>query len=330
MLVAAALVPDTVLLVPGASGRTDVHADLRTHALAAVRAVLACDLGRVVVVAPGRGLDDGGPVRVTPGPVRASLAAAGIPDGALRWRDAVRTPESGGPVDAGAPDTDGAAAGARDSDGAAAGARNSEPLDASAPDHAAPAPPAVGVSASVAVLLLREAGWTGPVDVVETAPAARGDGASASRLAGTGRALAPDGSLRTGLVVVGSLSARHGPDAPRADDERAPAYDAAVLADLADAGPAALGRLAALDPSLAGELDVTGWAPWQVLLGALPPVGTDDAPAERLVTATVHAAGAPLGAQHVVAAWVVAPDGLAGAGSPAGTTRPSRPEDPHA
>lgn len=320
MLVAAALVPDTVLLVPGASGRTDVHADLRTHALAAVRAVLGCGLGRVVVVAPGRGLDDGGPVRVTPGPVRASLAAAGIPDGALRWRDAVRTPACGGPADAGA----------RDSDGAAAGARDSEPPDASAPDHATPTPPAVGVSASVAVLLLREAGWAGPVDVVETAPAARADGASATRLAGTGRALAPDGSPRTGLVVVGSLSARHGPDAPRADDERAPAYDAAVLADLADAGPAALARLAALDPGLAGELDVTGWAPWQVLLGALPPVGTDDAPAERLVTATVHAAGAPLGAQHVVAAWVVAPDGLAGPGSLAGSTRPSRSEDPHA
>ncbi|MGW6132069.1 hypothetical protein ACWFNE_18770 [Cellulomonas sp. NPDC055163] len=292
MLVAAALVPDTVLLVPGASGRTDVHADLRTHAIAAVRSVLERDLRRVVVVAPGHGLGPDDPVGVTPGPVRASLAAAGIPDGALRWVDAAHA-------------------------GAGAGER------------AAAVPRVVGVSASVGVLLVREAGWTGAVDVVETAPPAGADPSAAARLAEAGRHLVPGGAPRTGLVVVGSLSARHGPDAPRADDERAPAYDAAVLADLADAGPAALARLAALDPALASELDVTGWAPWQVLLGALCPDGTPDT-RERSVTATVHAAGAPLGAQHVVAAWLVAHDGVAPAGPPTGVTRPAVAEDPYA
>lgn len=293
MLVAAALVPDTVLLVPGASGATDVHRDLRTHALDAVRSVLGRGLERVVVVAPGAGSADGGPVRVTPAPVRASLAAAGIPDGVLGWRDA----DDAG-VDA-----------------------------ADAPRTAARA---VGVPASVGVLLVRRSGWTGPVDVVETAPATRADASSAARLAAAGRDLVRDGSSRTALVVVGSLSARHGPDAPRADDERAPAYDAAVLADLADAGPAARSRLAALDPGLASELDVTGWAPWQVLLGALTPDARPEVPPEHVVTATVRTADAPLGAQHVVVAWVVAQGATAPAGSAATTTRPSRSEDTHA
>ena len=197
MLVAAALVPDTVLLVPGASGVTDVHPDLRAHALDAVRSVLARGVERVVVVAPGSAPTPPGPARVVPGPVRASLAAAGIPDRALAWSGAGR-----------------------------ASAAAAEPV-----------PPTVGVPASVAVLLLREAGWTGPVDVVETAPAVAAGPATAERLRATGREVVLDRSARTGLVVVGSLSARHGPDAPRADDERAPAYDAAVLADLAEPVP---------------------------------------------------------------------------------------------
>ncbi|MBB2925091.1 hypothetical protein [Cellulomonas cellasea] len=272
MLVAAALVPDTVLLVPGASGATDVHPDLRRHALDAVRAVLARGPERVVVVAPGAGVEAGQSVRVTRGPVRASLAAAGIPDRALEW-------------------VGGAGARAR-SDGEAGVTQ----------------PARVGVSASVGVLLLRAAGWSGPVDVVETAPPTSADPGPAARLAATGRDLVADGSPRTGLVVVGSLSARHGPDAPRADDERAPDYDAAVLADLADAGPDALVRLAALDPALAGALDVSGWAPWQVLVGAVRAAGAGAVLASPVVTPAGVTAAAPLGAQHVVGTWVVAPE----------------------
>lgn len=266
MLVAAALVPDTVLLVPGASGRTDVLGDLRAHALAAVRAVLARAPRSVVVVAPGTGPDARDPVRDTPGPVRASLAPAGVPDRWVRWGDPATSTGAG--------------------DGSGTGTT-------------------VGPAASVAVLLLSEAGWRGPVRVVETtsAAAATGEPEVRARLAATGRGLAGDGGAHApdgpgpagvALVVVGSLSARHGPDAPRADDERAPAYDAAVLADLADAGRDARARLAALDPALAHELDVTGWAPWQVLVGAA---------GDTAVVADVLAAGAPLGAQHVVATW---------------------------
>lgn len=262
MLVAAALVPDTVLLVPGAAGRDDVLADLRAAALDAVAAVLDAEPELIVVVAPGR--RDGDLV----GPVRASLTAAGIPDGRLGWSRA-------------------------------------------APDGA----PVVGVAASVGLLMLARSGWTGPVRVVEVGPpdngSVAGSGLPGSRPAphlrsagaqlvgaGPGSAASPTRSGGVGILVVGSLSARHGPDAPLADDERAPAYDAALLADLADGGPAARARLAALDPELARELGVTGWGPWQVLLGSV---------GDREVDAEVLAAAAPFGAQHVVATWLARP-----------------------
>jgi hypothetical protein len=262
MLVAAALVPDTVLLVPGAAGRDDVLADLRAAALDAVAAVLDAEPELIVVVAPGR--RDGDLV----GPVRASLTAAGIPDGRLGWSRA-------------------------------------------APDGA----PVVGVAASVGLLMLARSGWTGPVRVVEVGPpdngSVAGSGLPAPRPAlhlrsegaqlveaGPGSAASPTRSGGVGMLVVGSHSARHGPDAPLADDERAPAYDAALLADLADGGPAARARLAALDPGLARELGVTGWGPWQVLLGSV---------GDREVDAEVLAAAAPFGAQHVVATWLARP-----------------------
>jgi hypothetical protein len=255
MLVAAALVPQTALVVPGAAGRADVLADLRARALDAVATMLAAEPRLVVVVAPG--VRD----RELVGPVGASLASAGIPDARLGWS---------------CPALDGA--------------------------------PAAGVAASVGLLLLARAGWAGPVRVVEIGPSAGGSAAGpapdaraaqlrsvGARLVDTGPRSVGEPSGTVGLLVVGSLSARHGPDAPLADDERAPAYDAAVLADLADGGPAARARLATLDPDLAGQLAVTGWGPWQVLLGA---VGDHD------VEAAVLATAAPFGAQHVVATWV--------------------------
>jgi len=262
MLVAASLVPATALLVPGAAGRAEVLVDLRARALDAVAALLAQGPEQVVVVAPGR-VD-----RDVDGPVRAGLGPAGVPDDRLSWSlPAALTTALPGDVGT----------------------------------------PVVGVAASVGLLLLARSGWAGPVRVVEVgppgaAPAAgttTGRGAAlrglGSRLVGTGAGAAGG---RVGLLVVGSLSARQGPDAPLADDERAPAYDAGVLADLADGGPAARQRLGSLDEGVAGELAVTGWGPWQVLLGA---VG-DDA-----VDAVVLAAGAPFGAQHVVATWLPRP-----------------------
>jgi hypothetical protein len=251
MLAAAALAPDTALVVPGVSGRSDVLADLRGNALEAVRDALEVDPGLVVVVAPGTA------TREVAGPVRASLAAAGVPDALLSW-----APVAGRP-------------------------------DAST----------VGVAASVALVLLVRAGWTGPVRVVETAPvtAAGGEGEPRpAELRALGARVAGGEGTRVVLVVAGSSSARHGPDAPRADDSRAPAFDAAVLADVADGGPGARARLAALDPALAAELDVSGWAPWQVLLGAVEALGPD-----ADVDARVLAAPVPFGAQHLAARWLL-------------------------
>ena len=258
MLVAAALVPGTALLVPGAAGRAEVLVDLRAQALDAVAELVAAGPDLVVVIAPGsrdRQLD---------GPVRATLAPAGILDGRLGWSR---------------PAADGAAV--------------------------------VGIAASVGLLLLARSGWLAPVRVVEVGPSPGGstsaeravrlhavgaDLVAAQAGTGVGGQSGPD---RFGLLVVGSLSARHGPDAPLADDARAPAFDARVLADLADGGPAARARLADLDADLASELAVTGWGAWQLLVGAV---------GDREVEAVVLGAAAPFGAQHVVATWVVRPD----------------------
>ncbi|WP_028046968.1 hypothetical protein [Cellulomonas sp. URHE0023] len=145
------------------------------------------------------------------------------------------------------------------------------------------------VASVVALHLVHRAGQPRAVRVVEVTPAAGADALQAlgsSFVAGR----------RTGLVVVGSGSGRHGPDAPLADDDRAPAYDAALLADLADASPEARARLASADAGVAAELAVRGWAPWQVLVGA-----TADVP----VVARLLADEVVLGAQHAVLLWTV-------------------------
>ncbi|KQR11135.1 hypothetical protein [Cellulomonas sp. Leaf334] len=81
MLVVAALVPETALLVPGAAGDADLLRGLRTAAVAAVAEVVAAEVATVVVVAPG-------PVpRELAGVVRPSLGAAGVPDDLLWWPD---------------------------------------------------------------------------------------------------------------------------------------------------------------------------------------------------------------------------------------------------
>lgn len=239
MLVRAALVPDTALLLPGAAGSADVLVGLRSAALAAVAEVVASGAWTVVVVAPGP------TSRELVGTVRPSLGAAGIPDDLLWWpTTAVQLPGAG----------------------------------ATAPS----------VPSAVALHLLARARPDAALRVVEVTGRERADD-----LAALGSALVADGP--TGLVVVGSGSGRRGPDAPLADDPRAVAHDARLLEDLTDAGPDARARLALDDPALADELAVRGWAPWQVLLGA---VGAGDAVTGRLLAASTE-----LGAQHAVLVW---------------------------
>lgn len=147
----------------------------------------------------------------------------------------------------------------------------------------------------VARYLLHDAGWPAGVDVV----AAGGEDPAA--LARLGHGLA-HGTDRTALLLVGSLSARRGPDGPLPTDDRAPGLEDAVLADLVDAGPEALARLADVPARLAADLAVSAWGPWQVLAGARPGPGT-----------LVHRA-APFGATYVVVTWTAVVDADAAAG----------------
>ena len=234
MLVAAALVPDTALLVPGAGGSRDIASALRAGSLAVVAAALV-GARTLVVVAPGR------VTRELSGTVVGSLGAAGIPDGALTWPAPV----------------------------VAAGSGPTE---------------RPGIAAAVGLHLAAQAGWSGTTRVVEVAP--DGD------LVALGSRLVADGP--TALLVVGSGSARHGPDAPLADDERAPAYDEALLHDLADAGPAARGRLADRGSDEAAAFAVSGLAPWKVLVGAA---------GDGEVSALAEHVEVLAGAQHAALLW---------------------------
>ena len=256
MLVAAALVPDTALLVPGAGGVADPGVSLREAALVAVAEVVRAvgEVGGVdgATVDPERPGSGGGVYVVAPGrrdhtvigAVRASLGAAGVPDEMLGWSPV-------GPAGA----------------------------------------PSVGVSASAGLLLASQCGVraSGVVEIATTAGAGR---------VGAAHAVGIDLADRdaSALIVVGSLSGRHGPDAPLADDPRASAYDDEVLADLADAGEAARLRLWQLDPVLASELAVTGWGPWLALTAAVGGASVD----ARLLHSEVLA-----GAAHAVLTWRV-------------------------
>lgn len=74
MLVAAALVPPTALLVPGVAGRAGVLDAEREASLAAVAAVRAAGPAHVVVVTPGSARAEGS--------LRPTFTAAGVPDSA--------------------------------------------------------------------------------------------------------------------------------------------------------------------------------------------------------------------------------------------------------
>lgn len=153
--------------------------------------------------------------------------------------------------------------------------------------------PRADVPASVALVLLRAAGVAAPIDVLEV------DRAADDVVAADAPARALPRDAPRAVVVVGSLSARHGPDAPLADDPRAPAADHALLAALA-AGPAALARaLDDLGAAGARDLAVSGRAPWRVALGLLPAGAT--------AAAALPHAEVVAGAQHAVAAWLLTP-----------------------
>jgi len=113
-----------------------------------------------------------------------------------------------------------------------------------------------------------------------TIPSTLGRGAAIAVGRELARAAGPSGPV--GVVAMGDLSARRSARAPGAFHPAAAGFDAAV-AQAAAAGD--LAALAALDPSLAGELMVAGRAVLQALAGALDGAGRlhgrvlyDDAP----------------------------------------------------
>ncbi|WP_129336831.1 hypothetical protein [Cellulomonas endophytica] len=328
MLRSAVLLPDTALLVPGVAGRADPLAGLRVAAVTALRRALAdaaADAGRTggaggttgaagAAGAAGAGgavrvvLVAAGPRdRVRSGPLRAELASAGVPDGALgvpvpsaapaggAGQDGRGAPWGSGPHDEGpaAPAT-GTAVGLHLL-AAALGDDAPDPLPVahavevgpprSAPDGTAGAGAAAGA---------------GPGAGAGGGGVASGDGPADDRRGADLRALGAGlvaGDVPVVLLVVGSGSARHGPAAPLADDPRAPDVDAGLVADLADASPAARARLAAADEALHAALAVSGWGPWQVLVGAA---------GAAAVAGAVEAADTSLGALHLVGTWTVA------------------------
>jgi hypothetical protein len=95
---------------------------------------------------------------------------------------------------------------------------------------------------------------------------------------------------RVALILVADGADCHGPRAPRAEDERAQAYDDGVCAALASGEP---GRLAQIDVDLGDALGATGQLLWPVLVAA---AGGD-------WIGEVLWAGAPYGVGWAVASW---------------------------
>jgi hypothetical protein len=257
LITAAALCPWPPLLVRELTGADPVLPELRAACAAAVAALLADGPELVAVVAPAAA------TTTWPADGRLNVAAfGGLPPTS-------REPAS--PVsDICSPETGDRAAHVG-SPPPGAGVRQGRPA----------LPPAAGMGA----YLLDQAAYRGPrviwtVSEDETPAGCRKLGAE---LAATGQ--------RTALLVLGDGSARRGPKAPGAFDERAAGFDAEVERAV-QAGD--LDALLAVDPALARELMATGRPAWQVLAGALAGV----APA-----AQVRYSGDPFGVMYLVASF---------------------------
>ncbi len=179
--------------------------------------------------------------------------------------------------------------------GTGSGARPGAP----APGGGRPRPSRADVAASAALVLLGLAGSAPDVvdgvDVLEVGRRST-DGAALRR---HGVELAEPAPAT--VVVVGSLSARHGPDAPLPDDPRAAAVDARLLAALQTGERELTAVLDDLGAGVATELAVSGWGPWQVASGLV--AAWSAARAGATSCGRLHGHGTPFGAQHAVASW---------------------------
>ncbi|MEV7973074.1 hypothetical protein [Cellulomonas sp. NPDC089187] len=106
------------------------------------------------------------------------------------------------------------------------------------------------------------------------------------------------------VLVVGSLSARHGPDAPLPDDPAARDADAALLAAVAEGPRAVATAFQGLSVADCDRLAITAGRPWRVLLSLLAGAGAG-AGALPEAEADLLWSGVPGGAQHLVARWQI-------------------------
>ncbi len=118
-------------------------------------------------------------------------------------------------------------------------------------------------------------------------------------------AVAPP-ARRTALLVMGDGSARRSPKGPGYIDERAAAFDEAIVKALGDADADAL---AAVDVALAAEMLVGGVGPWRAAARLIGGTGTGTGTGTGMDPAAGRWRGevlyddASTGVQYVVAVW---------------------------
>ncbi|MET9495177.1 class III extradiol dioxygenase subunit B-like domain-containing protein [Streptomyces sp. NPDC006552] len=162
-----------------------------------------------------------------------------------------------------------------------------------APEESAEAEtPALPVSLSVGAWLLARAGWTGETrgyEVAESGPVSAGAEGARRLAAGS------TGAQRVGFLVMGDGTACRTVKAPGYLDERAEGVDARIAASLGTLDRD--GYLAQLDAGLAGELKISGRAPWQLLTAAWAQDHGHHGTARLLYE------DAPYGVGYFVASW---------------------------
>jgi hypothetical protein len=151
------------------------------------------------------------------------------------------------------------------------------------------------LSLTVAAYLLDEVGWEGDREYVSVAK-----GTSTQDCAAVGCGLVEQGA-DLALLVMGDGSAKRSRSAPGYLDERAPEFDAAIVAALAAPDPDAL---LAVDPLLAEQLWVAGREAWQVLAAA---ARCDAALDLSTWVTSVRYDDAPRGVGYTVVDWSRAP-----------------------
>jgi hypothetical protein len=152
------------------------------------------------------------------------------------------------------------------------------------------------LSLTVAAYLLDEVGWTKDREYLSVAT-----GSGTQQCAALGRDLVATGA-DIALLVMGDGSAKRSTSAPGYIDERAAAFDAAIVAALAAPDPDVL---LGADQALSEELWVAGRESWQVLAGAAQ---AQESFGQSAWVTTARYDDAPLGVAYAVVDWSLGAD----------------------